>query len=419
MARRLPRARNERGATAMVALFLALVLAGLAVGLVFESGAARAAVSRQETSLKALEVAEAGICRAEVEIRAELDGGTDGIGTVSGTYGNGAYEVTTSNDPVSPDRYVCTAKGTHGMSARRIEVGLRRRQRSYFVEGLFSKTDLVMNGTVQTDGYDSRLGSYASQATNVDARGPYALPRGDIGSNGGIDLNGSSPTIRGDAIPGLGDVVTMDAIPAPTVYGDTIPREIEIPLDDVPLATFQAAATTNNNGSWGVSGGSVLWNASRCSMRVSTGTTLTLTGGTYFFSDFTLRAGAVLNVTGPSKIYVTGDFDCSAGTMANPTGVSGNLQIYAHPYPLPTTYDPPRTEVKFAGHPQCAAAIYAPAIEVTISGNSDFFGAIVADRITMQGNPFFHYDLALGQIEIKGGATFERLYWRELSPPPR
>jgi hypothetical protein len=399
-----------------MATFLALVLAGLSVGLVNESGAARAAVTRQETSCRALEIAEAGVCRAECEIRPNTDTGTDGIGVVKGSYASGTYETTVVADPISRDRCIVRAKGSHGHSVRRIEVGLRRRSRSYFVEGLFTKDNLQLQGAIRTDGYDSRLGPYALQAVNVDAAGTYALARGDIGSNEGIDINGTSAYIRGNAIPGPGYETVLSS--TEVILGDTLPREEEVPLEPVPLSTFEAAVATNNNGNWAVTGGSILYSSTRYSMRVNAGATLTLLGGTYFFSDFALRAGAVLVIAGPCKVYTTGSFDLSGGTLSNP-GTPGDFQVYSAPYALPTGYPPIKNEIKLAGSPTCAAAIYAPDTDMTIAGGSDFFGAIVARQVTVQGNPYFHYDIALEGIRVDKAGTLERLYWRELSPPPR
>jgi hypothetical protein len=407
----------QAGNTSLVALFLALALGGLSVGLVQESSAARAAATRQESSLKALEIAEAGLARAEVEVRSQVDLGGDGIGNVAGSFANGSYEVTATPDPVSVDRVILRAKGTQALSVRRVEIGVRRRRRAQFVEGLFSKDGLSVNGNQRTDAYDSRLGTYASQATNTDGSGPYAMHGGHLGSNQEITIHGSANTIRGNVIPG--PLHTVDLSGSPTITGDMIPRDEEIAIPDTPQSAFAAAVATNDNENWTVVSGSILYNATRYSLRVNNHSTLTLPGGTYFFSDLTLRSNASLQVTGACKIYVTGSLDLSAGSVLNTTGRPGDFLLYIHPYALPASYDPPTTEVKIAGHPQAAAAIYAPAVSLTISGGSEFFGAAVANDITLNGNTFFHYDVALGAIGVAPGATFERLYWRELSPPRR
>src|SRR5262245_791969 len=98
------RRRSDAGVTSLLTTFLALVLAGLSIGMVTESRAARGTVLRQETSCKAIEIAEAGVCRAECEIRPNVDSGTDGIGVVQGSYAGGIYETTVVQDAVNRDR---------------------------------------------------------------------------------------------------------------------------------------------------------------------------------------------------------------------------------------------------------------------------------------------------------------------------
>jgi len=411
------RTRAQAGGVSLLALFLAFLLAGLSVGLVQEGFAARANATRQETNLQALELAELALARAEVEVRSQVDGDGNGIGTVRGSYAYGTYEAITNLDPASPDRFLVRARGTKGLCVRRLETGVRRRSRAFFVEGLFSQQALVVDGNQRTDAYDSRLGSYASQATNLDGGGPYAQPGGNLGSNEGIRVNGGANYLRGNVIPGPG--YELDASGGPVITGDSIPREVEIPLPVVPYEVFAAAAATNANGTWNVAAGSVAYDAGRASLRVNANSTVVLPGGTYFFSDLTLRSGATLQFTGPSRVYATGSVDLSAGTLVNATGSPTNLLMYVHPYALPAAYDPPTTEVKIAGHPQAALGLYAPEVPLTVSGNSHLFGAAVASEIKINGNTFFHYDKALGDIGLLPGATFERLFWRDVAPPPR
>ena len=120
-------ARRERGFVLLAGLFLVLLVGGLAAGLLQESQAAKSWLGLHEAGLKALEVAEVGVIRAEMEIRAQVDHGDDGIGAVGGAMAGGLYEVTVRDDPVSDDRWVLTARGEVGMNVRRVEVGVRRR----------------------------------------------------------------------------------------------------------------------------------------------------------------------------------------------------------------------------------------------------------------------------------------------------
>jgi hypothetical protein len=51
--------------------------------------------------------------------------------------------------------------------------------------------------------------------------------------------------------------------------------------------------------------------------------------------------------------------------------------------------------VKVAGNSASAAVVYAPAASVTLTGGSDFFGAILGKTVTDAGGTAIHYDLNL------------------------
>jgi len=396
-------------------IFVILALGGLSVSLLWEGLADKISIQHRQANLLALQICEKGMVEAGLEIRALTDAGTDGIGNVSGDYAGGAYQVTAKRRVDYPDRWILTARGDFGHSVKRVQSGLRRRVRSDWVEGLFAKDELVFNGTAQTDAYDSRLGTWNSQAVNNDGAGPYALGGGDVGSNMGIKLNGSSGTIRGNAIPGpLHETVTSGT---PTIWGDVFPRRREIPIPVVPLSDFEAALAVNDNeATFGAGmGNKGPYDARTMSLAGKGGETITLTGGTYFFTSLQLNGGATLEVTGPTTIYITDSFNTSGGTLTNASGVPSDLVIYAHPYPLPKGTVAPNPGIKFGGGAGSAMAVYAPEVPIVVSGNGDVYGAILGSTITVTGDSSFHYDKALSDWNKFATVTVERLYWRDLS----
>ena len=285
------------------------------------------------------------------------------------------------------------------------------------MDGLFSKDGLTFDGSNNTDAYDSRLGTYASQATNMDAGGKYAQKGGNIGSNGSILLDGSSITIRGDAVPGPGETVEMSG--SPTVTGDTYPRIEPSDVPPPPLAEFEAALAVNDNGNWTKSKGQVTYNPAAYSLKVGANATLIIPGGTYFLTSLTLDGNSKIEIRGPTRLYSTGTLDMSGGVIANMTGQPKDFLVFNHPYALPEGHVPTEVGIKFTGGAQASLAIYAPEAPVTISGNGDVFGAVVGSDVKVAGNSYFHYDKGLG--DMTGGRTtvFERLYWRDLAPPRR
>jgi hypothetical protein len=407
----------ERGSAAVAATFLALALGGLSLALLHEGTATKQSLDRTKASFLAFEAAETGFTRSEEELSANKDTGEDGIGNLTGTIGGGTFTVTAVNDPVLTDRWTLTSKGKDALGVRTLEECVKVMASGAFVEGLFSHDDLTFDGVNRTDAYDSRLGTYALQATNVDASGTYAQLGGNVGSNAGfIDLHGSAITIRGDAIPG--PLHTVNEMGNPVVTGDTAPRKYEKDLTPTSLADFQAANTTNNNGNWTRVGGSLSYNSTTKALTYQTAGVLTMPGGTYFFSSLTLKAGATIKFTGPAKIYVTGSMDMVGGTLIN-DGAPPDLMIFAHPYPVPSGTAPTSTNVKINGGSGSKWAMYGPEANLTIGGGSEIYGAAVAKSITINGNNYFHYDKALNDLLPQGASKIQRLYWRETTPPNR
>lgn len=434
------RREDARGSILLPVVLISLALGGLSLGLLTEGLAEQAAVSQRRSNLAALQICEMGLIRASMEIFAGLDAGTDGIGFVSGPYADGTFEVSATQSATHPDRWVLQARGEYKFAVRRVEVGVRRRAGSDFVEGLFAKDTLTFNGSVETDAYDSRLGTWLSQALNSDAGGTYASGGGHVGSNGDVVLKGSSVTIRGNAIPGPLHATLMSG--NPTVWGDVLPRRHEIDLPPVTFAQFQAAQLTNNNaaiaapaggagaggsgngngnGNGGSGGGGSQSPYDPSDMSLSAGgqDVVTLAGGTYFFSSIRLSGQASLVIQGPTVIYITGDLDVSGGGFVNSSSNPNDLIVYAHPYPLPPGHTPTASHVKIRGGSQAAMAVYAPGANISVHGNDDVFGSFVGATITIAGNAKFHYDTALGEINTSGHVTLERLYWRDLHDPLR
>jgi hypothetical protein len=415
----IPRRPSDAAGFALVAVvFLVVILAGLSVALLGEAAASRTALVHNESSVGALEMAETGLVAAETEIRALKDWGTDGIGFVTDGLGNGTYAITATQNTVNPDRWHLSATGALGHSVRRVEVEVRRRADAMWVDALFSEDSVTLGGGSPTDAYDSRLGTYQSQAVNADAAGTYALSGGSIGSNGDIELNGSGVRVRGNAIPGPLRTVEMSG--GATVTGDISPRNYEVPLDPVPLSEFQAALLNNMNNAiqGGGQGNTVRYQSSRMTLEITGGATMVMPPGTYFFSEMTLKGNSTVRITGPTKIYVTSLLDFAAGAKLI-ADRPGDVELYVHPYPLPTSMNVTESRVKVNSGSSITWALYAPEAQMDLGGGNDFYGAAVARSVSISGGNAFHYDIALGQAKVLGAARIERLYWRESSPPRR
>jgi hypothetical protein len=189
-------------------------------------------------------------------------------------------------------------------------------------------------------------------------------------------------------------------------------------LPPPPYSDFLNASLVNDNASIGVLG-KINYDPSTMALSAGSGTTVTLHGGTYFFSTLKLSGGAILEIGGPVKIYVTDETALSGGAVVNKTLQPINMQLFQYPYALPAGYTPKINKGSLSGGAGTAFVTYAPTTEVSISGNGGISGAIVAGTLYVKGGAQIHYDVALRDLVADGKLTLQRLYWRDLDPPRR
>jgi hypothetical protein len=410
------RTLDERGAIAITATFFALAICGVALAFLSQVDASKKLFDRGESSVRALEAAETGVARAEEEISSQIDTGTDGIGNLSGTIAGASFDVTATQDAVVTNEWILRARGTQGDSQRRLEVRVRRLRTTVWNYGIFAATSISISGGASTDSYDSRLGSYASQAKNSDSYGSYAGKSAPVGANGAIGI--SKGEIRGDSNAGPGFVTSLSG--TGVVTGSTTSLKKVVPIPDTPLAAFVTAATKNDDGAWTTTGGTT-FNAVTKALSVSSGNTLVLTKGTYFFSSITLTGGSKIQVASGDQvtIYITDSLDLSGGTMVNMTETPAKLQIYQEPYALPVGFVPTKNQAKLTGNSSAAFVYYGPSTPVDLGGQEDYFGAIIGKSINASGAARVHYDVSLHDDFVTNHAPIRRIYWRDVAPPQR
>lgn len=417
----------ERGTMVVPVAFLIILLAGLSVGFVQEGLSERTSLQHQETSLRAFELAEAGLVRAEMEVRSQFDLSTDGLGNVSAALAGGAYQVAATQEPGgmgTEQFWTLASRGSYGQSSRRVSVRLRVVPTTLFSYGLFAKNNVTFDSDVQTDSFDSQIGTYASQAIHNDVGGAYADPTGHVGSNANILFN-SSARVRGDAVPGPTGVTALlngnTYLPlggSTYVAGDTAPRGELFEVPDPPLADFQTAFAANNKGGIVVKAG-VAYSAASRSLTLSGASVTTLTGGDYFFKDLLIGGTSQLNVAAPSRIFVTGRLEFTSAGKANAGGNAQNLQVFAHPYDMTGLAGRAVAPVRLNSTGKSTLAVYAPARDVESTTASETYGAVVGRTIGFNATAKIHFDRALLKIKGLGETLSERIFWREPVPPRR
>ncbi len=91
------------------------------------------------------------------------------------------------------------------------------------------------------------------------------------------------------------------------------------------------------------------------------------------------------------ELFVSGDINISGGGIIN-SGNPPSLRIYN------TGVD---TEVTLGGNAAISAAVYAPNSDITLNGGGTggaFYGAVVGENVTVNGEYDFHYDEALANL---------------------
>jgi len=240
---------------------------------------------------------------------------------------------------------------------------------------------LDVGGGAVTDSYDSAEGSYGPNT---------AGDRGSICSDGLVNVRGNS-VVRGDALAGKGQPLP-DIDGAAVITGDIGNRLT--PLNLPPVDASAAAASNDNDEAPPVWQGQSWRDPIRPNgdFGLNAGEVYNLPPGTYYFRNVTLNGGATLNISGLTKIYITGTLRREGGCFVNNnTQLAKNLQINVTGGTVDVTSDNP-----FYG------VIYAPQSGVTLNGNADLFGAIIGQTLKINGSGGAHYDesLNLDYVEV-------------------
>ena len=255
---------------------------------------------------------------------------------------------------------------------------------------------LNLAGNANTGSFNSSTGTYNA------ATGTYSNQvnsGGDVGSNGGISLGGTSTAINGTISTNLPG--TVGACPAngvsksgsPTYTGISggapvyTPPVPPLPNPLPPQTTYPPKGVTMPNplpaGSYG---------------NVTIKGAVTLAGGTdinhpaiYSINTLNFNGGATLTITGPVVINLAGQpsvtpvLDMTGGTFANTTHLPGDFVInYGGSGGMTIT-----------GGTNDFAVVNAPNSAITMKGGSNFYGQIVGKTIDDQGGTSFYWDKSL------------------------
>jgi Tfp pilus assembly protein PilX len=399
---------DERGSALLIAMLMTLALAVLGATFLSVSLTDRKIAANEADATKAFAVTEAGIedaraALATTTVNTLLAAG--GHLFTGSTVGGGTYVVDVANNccgnlPASTivptdaggqfadtDQFlVLNATGTLKKASRRIQTVVRVPQ-GLFNYGVWCDTGGTFSGSSFMDAYDSTLGSYGGSNIAHDA---------GLFCNGGLNMSASS-MIWGPCT--VGDTSCDD----PHVDGtmtENAPTETRTPAA-CPAGGYPASMP-------GTAG--VTYTPASGVLKVSSNNMdLAVPPTSYYFSDLTVSGGGgSITLINPSNlhvdIYVSGKLTVSGGGFVNSAEPS-KLTLWA--------CGPDVDKWTISGGSDAHFAMYAPNREVTLSGGSPFFGAIVAGELVNSGGSEIHYDHALASSGI---ASVVARTWREIFP---
>ena len=325
-------------------------------------------------------------------------------------------------------------------------------QYAVYATGSGCSNPIAMNwsGSAYTDSYSSSSGPYTPSPATGN-RGSL----GNAGTVGYVKMSGSA-TING-SLSGLN--TTTGSCPAllnsSSSGGVTGGLKVMTPPVYAPPAKLNPAppvgTSMNSSGScWATGAGCTNVAGAPCvtgkciqlaptstsgytygDVVASGGTTIYLTAGTYNLNSLVLSGTSpivllsgpvVLNIQGIKQLnsgnpypatnpinYLQTAVDMSGGSIAN-SGAPANFEIQCcGNAPAPPNGTNPGTNycggMTLSGGSGSGAVVYAPNSGITMSGGSDFFGAVIGNTFTPSSSSAIHYDTALANSFLSGGGS--------------
>ena len=288
---------------------------------------------------------------------------------------------------------------------------------------------LNFSGGVLTDSYDSTSITLVNGIPVTQPNTGNVGTNGNLSEGGGTVVNGSLSTPRsgvGNCSSGAVDALTSNgnaqlteglvqlpqavaylppAAPIPT------PSEATVSVTSSSTCATVGIASTNCAGTAGVltltptGGPLVLGN-----VRVTSGSTLHLTAGTYNFNSISLAGNSNLIIdSGPVIMNVLGQdqtvpIDLTGGTTVNMSFTPSNFQIQ---------YGRSQT-LKLNGGTSTSAMVYAPRAAVNLSGGANFYGSLLGASVTISGGTHVHYDRHLDStFSTAGNYMLTSFTWKK------
>jgi hypothetical protein len=368
----------------LIALAVLLMLSLLGIASIHTSSTDMNIAENYTTGVQAFYIAEAG---AEYAFAVLRDTATWRTGFNDETFSDGTFRVVvwdSVTDGALEDTIVVLSTGRRREAVKIVE--LRLAPKRLFRRPAFAEDNVDMCGNTRTDSYNSDSGSYAM--TRFDGGG-------DVGSNGSVDICGTS-VINGDATTSSpGDLVISGS---GVVNGDTSTTAVASDIDPISDAALDYAMI-NSNAPSGFSGTYTYSSATR-ELTVKPSDVLTLSGGVYYFTNLSIKGVLRIQPGASVQIYTTQNVIVTTDALVNTDGRPKDLIIFST-----------AEQITLSGPSDIRAAIYAPSSNISLEGNVDLYGSMIGRTIADVGGSGFHYDRSLRDAGVPG--ELEKVAWRE------
>jgi hypothetical protein len=274
--------------------------------------------------------------------------------------------------------------------------------------------------------------SYNSSSALVGGTPVLLSTDGDVGTNGNLAVSGNPTTVNGTlSTPrtGVGSCTTSN-VTALTIAGSAsvneglveLPQVVAFPTPPAPSPAPPTTSVDMNNSFACLGYLGCTTTASAVTLtadptntvpyvmgNVSVGPKdLVLNAGTYIFNSITEVGNAKITANGKVIIKIAGTgvttpISLTGGSVLNNTYLPSNMQI---------VYGG-TGNVEITGGTSTASLIYAPNANITLTGNSDFYGAVVGGRVSVPGSANIYYDTGLAATTMTSGQpVMSSFTWR-------
>jgi hypothetical protein len=386
--------------------FLLIMLASMAALFVRVNQDVLRERGRSRAEMSAFYAAESAVNEAVMDMRSSgvVDAGTEDVPRALG-----ALRYWVEQTSLGSNMFSLLGTGTDGLVVQQVELVVRRVPDGLFQFAAFGEEFVLLDSDAFVDSYDSTVGTYAAQ---VEAGDDFANEAGDTRSNGDITLDANS-SIHGDATPGFDNIVD-DASPQSFVSGSTAPAEDDLVLEpiDVPVIALTGSIDLNSNDGMSLAAGTYHYS----SVLVRKGT-LTVHGpATLVIDDLELRSNCGISIdtsAGPVEIHGTGDFELrSNSSFASIAQHARDVSVYLSGDNIDGS---PSSTIAWNSNASFVGAIYAPDADIVVESNFELFGAVIAERLTLNSNARLHFD---EDLRFAGGddePRYETVAWRPIA----